>query len=299
MVLLLLAGFTSAGLLGALLIGIRSYLEERADYVRTPPTDLSSHPERTGIPGLHEVSFVSPDGVRIGGWYVPAVNRAAVVLVHGTGADRTGVLAEIRLLAAAGFGALALDMPGQGVSGGQTRWGLPESHAISAAVDWLAARREVDPSRIGGFGLSMGAYVMARTAATDQRLSAVVLASCPSDVVEQNWRASNRFGLLSQIPTYWALRAAGQALDMKPRDIAGAIAPRPLLIIGGELDTLVPAGMSRQIYAAAHEPKELWIVPGAHHTDFPVQVPHEYPRRLIGFYSRALLRPGIPRASSF
>ena len=287
-VLLVLAGSAGVGFLCVVLIAVKSYLDERADYVRTPPADISRHPGRTEITGLREVSFTAPDGSRIGGWYVDSANRAAVVLVHGTGSDRSGVLAETRLLAKAGFGALALDLPGQGVSGGRTYWGVPESQAISAAIDWLSARPEVDRNRIGGFGQSMGAYVMARAAVADKRLGAVVLESCPSDVVEQNWLGTARWGPLSQLPTYWALRASGQPLDMKPKDIAGAISPRPLLVIGGELDDLVPVFMSRQIYAAAREPKQLWIVKGAHHTDFAQLTLEEYSRRLVEFYSRLL-----------
>jgi dipeptidyl aminopeptidase/acylaminoacyl peptidase len=98
------------------------------------------------------------------GWYAPSRNRAAVVLVHGTGADRSSLLADTRILTDAGFGTLALDIPGQGQSEGRTRWGVPERQAISAAVDWLSARDEVDPQRIGGFGLSMGAYVLTQAA---------------------------------------------------------------------------------------------------------------------------------------
>jgi uncharacterized protein len=288
-VAVLLAAAAGVGLLGAGLIMIKSYLGERADYVRTAPTELAKHPGDTGIPGLREVSFTAADGSRIGGWYAPSANRAAVVLVHGTGADRTGTLDETRLLAAAGFGALAIDIPGQGVSGGRTLWGMPESQAISAAVAWLAARSEIDPGRIGGFGQSMGAYVMARAAVLDERLNAVILESCPNDVVEQNWLAATRYGWLSQVPTYLALRAAGQPLDMKPKDIVGFISPRPLLVIGGELDTLVPSFMAHQIYAAAREPKQLWIVPGAHHTDFLATARHEYGRKLAEFYSASLL----------
>lgn len=282
------ATLAGAAFLLGLLVAVKSYLGGRADYVRNLPADISRHPERTEIPGLHEITFKTADGSPIGAWYAESANRAAVVLVHGTGTDRSGVLAETRLLARAGFGALALDLPGQGVSGGRTYWGVPESQAIIAAVDWLAARSEVDPRRIGGFGQSMGAYVLVRSAVADKRLGAVVLESCPNDVVEQNWLATSRWGLLSQLPNYWALRVAGQPLDLKPKDVAGAISPRPVLVIGGELDDLVPAFMARQIYAAAREPKELWIAKGAHHVDFPQRVPEEYSRRLIEFYSRLL-----------
>jgi dipeptidyl aminopeptidase/acylaminoacyl peptidase len=276
-------------LLFALRIAALSFRAERADYVRTPPTDLSRHPERTGIAGLSEVRFEDADGTLIAGWYVPSRNGAAVVLVHGTGADRSGTLVETGILADAGFGALAIDLPGQGASAGRTRWGVPERAAIRGAVDWLTRRPEVDAKRIGGLGLSMGAYVMTQAAVLDDRLRAVVLAASPSDVVEQNWLASDDWGLLSQVPNYLALRLYGQSLDMVPRDVIGRIAPRPTFIIGGELDTLVPKFMAEQLYAAAGGPKELWIVPGAHHVDYARVAAQAYRAKLVDFFTRTLL----------
>jgi dipeptidyl aminopeptidase/acylaminoacyl peptidase len=288
-VLYLIALILAIGLLLALRIAYTNYRGERSDYTRWPPKEISRHPESTGIAGLREVSFAAPGEPRVAGWYAPSQNRAAVVLVHGTGADRSSLLAETRILASAGFGVLALDIPGQGASDGKTMWGVPERHAISAAVSWLSAREEVDPERIGGFGLSMGAYVLGQAAVLDKRLRAVTLAASPNDVVEQNWVTSDDWGLLSQLPTYWALRMSGQPLDMLPKDVIGGIAPRALFIVEGDLDQAVPEYMARQLFAAAGEPKELWIVPGAHHGDYVQTAPVEYPRRLVDFFRRRLL----------
>ncbi|MEA3134260.1 MAG: uncharacterized protein QOG17_2106 [Gammaproteobacteria bacterium] len=277
------------GLLFGLRIAAKSFRDERADYVRTPPKTISLHPERTGIAGLGEISFPAAGKPRLAGWYAPSRNHAAIVLVHGTGADRSSLLSETRFLAEAGFGVLALDLPGQGASEGKSRWGGPERQAISAAVDWLSAREEVDPQRIGGFGLSMGAYVLTQAAVLDRRLRAVVLASSPTDVVEQNWLATDEWGLLTQVPCYLALRLYGQSLDMLPKDVIGAIAPRAVLILGGDLDTLVPQFMARQLYAAAGSPKELWIVPGARHGDYERVAPQEYRSRVTEFFQHTLL----------
>ena len=281
--------FCILAVIGAVYVAITNYLGEREDFVRTPSTELSKHPEATGISGLTEISLTNSDGEKLAGWYVGSKNRAAVVLVHGTGADRSSLLSETRFLAAAGFGVFALDLPGQGASGGRSSAGIPERQAVSAVVDWLSKREDVDPARIGGYGLSMGAYLMAQVAAIDYRLRAVILVSSPSDVVEQNWLASARFGWLSQVPVYLALVASGMPLDMRPIDVVDRISPRALFIIGGSLDTLVPTFMAKQIYAAAREPKEEWIVTGAHHTDFGEIEPKEYPRRVIDFYRRKLL----------
>jgi dipeptidyl aminopeptidase/acylaminoacyl peptidase len=274
----------------ALCVGMaaRSFWNERADYVRTPPAAISRHPERAGIEGLHEISFSSAAGPRLAGWYAPSRNRAAVILVHGTGADRSSLLFETGFLSQAGFGVLAVDLPGQGASEGRTRWGVPERLAIIAAVDWLRARSDVDPERIGGFGLSMGAYVLTQAAVLDPRLRAVALVSSPSEVVEHNWLATAKWGLLTQVPCYVALRAYGQSLDMPPKNVIGAISPRAVLIIGGVLDPLVPAFMAQQLFSAAGLPKELWLVPRAHHDDFAQAAGPEYRNRIAGFFDRTL-----------
>jgi dipeptidyl aminopeptidase/acylaminoacyl peptidase len=269
-------------------LAVRAFWAERADYVRTAPQPMSKHPERTGIAGLAEISFADPSGHRLAGWYAPARNRAAVVLAHGTGADRSALLFETEFLAAAGFGVLAFDLPGQGASEGVTRWGVPERQAIGAAVDWLSARADVDPRRIGGFGASMGAYVMTQAAVLDRRLRAVTLVAAPNDVVEQNWLATAKWGLLTQVPNYLALRAYGQSLDMKPKDVIGRIAPRPVFILGGEHDGLVPSFMAVQLFAAAGEPKELWIVPGARHADYEAVAADQYSMRVTDFFMRTL-----------
>jgi dipeptidyl aminopeptidase/acylaminoacyl peptidase len=287
----LLVILVSMGVLGACYIAVQSYRDERRDYLRTPPTAISRHPERTGILGLTEISFAASGGPTLAAWYAPPTkSRAAVVLVHGVDADRSSLLFETKRLAAAGLGVLAVDMPGQGASGGTTEWGLPERAAISAAVEWLSHRDEVDPKRIGAFGLSMGAYVLAQTAVLDPRIAAVTLAASPNDVVEFNWVATARWGWLSQYPTYWALKAAGTPFDMLPKNIVGQIAPRPLLIVQGDRDTLVPEWMARQLYAAARQPKELYIVHGAHHADYAAIAPVQYGDKLAGFFVNALTR---------
>src|SRR5579864_3903519 len=103
----------ATGAVCAVRIARSYYRNELADFLRAPAPEISRHPERTGILGLHQVCFPARTGSSLAGWYAPSRNRAAVVLVHGTGADRSSLLAETRILAAAGFGALALDLPGQ------------------------------------------------------------------------------------------------------------------------------------------------------------------------------------------
>ena len=283
LLLLFVAAFAAAAN-----VAIRSFYSEMGDYRRYPSQEISKQPQQAGIAGLREISFGAPGEPRVAGWYAPGNNRAAIVLVHGTGADRSSLLAETRILAQAGFGVLALDLPGQGASEGRSHWGVPERHAIIAAADWLKAQAEVDPQRIGGYGFSMGAYVMTQAAVLSDVFRAVTIAACPPDVVQENWVNSGQWSLLSQVPNYLALRLSGQPRDMLPKDIVGRIAPRELFIIDGALDPIIPPSMAQQLFAAAGAGKQLWLVAGAQHGDYAKAAPQEFSARLIDFYRHGL-----------
>jgi len=270
-------------------IALQSYRDARSDFERTPSPVVVREPERAGIAGLEDVTFAGTDGRSLAAWYAPSRNGAAIVLVHGTNAERSSLLPEARILAQAGFGILALDLPGQGGSGGETRWGEGERLAVSAAVSWLAARAEVERGHIGGYGLSFGGYVLMEAAARDARLRAVVLASTPYDLDAETRLANRQWGVLSELPALWVLHHyRGQVADLAPAAALGAIAPRAVLVLGGERDGMVPQAACRRLFDAAHEPKELWIVPGAGHAGFAQAAPRFYAQRLTGFFQRAL-----------
>jgi fermentation-respiration switch protein FrsA (DUF1100 family) len=57
----------------------------------------------------------------------------------------------------------------------------------------------------------------------------------------------------------------------------------PLLIIHGADDEIIPVDMSRRLFAAARDPKELYIIPGAHHNDTYVMGGMAYFERLKKF----------------
>ena len=56
-------------------------------------------------------------------------------------------------------------------------------------------------------------------------------------------------------------------VPMPPADAAARIAPTPLLIVHGDKDEYFPVDHAEQLYDAAHQPKELWIVPGFGHAE--------------------------------
>jgi alpha-beta hydrolase superfamily lysophospholipase len=268
----------------------RNYRAALIDFEPWPASPVLRHPEETGVPDLAQVAFQSSDGLRLSGWYVPSRNRAAVVVTHGTNADRSSMLPELRLLAAAGFGVLAFDWPGDGASQGGIHWGRPERDALIAALTWLAARPDVDADKIGGLGFSMGGYVMTQVAAFDPRLRAVVIEAAPPDFDEYLRHLHGRWGWLGEWPAFRAVDNSGMdRAEMAPRKVIRAIAPRPLLLIGGAVDPVVSPAMIGELYAAAGEPKSLWLVPQARHGGYFQAAAPDYRARLLTFFTAGLL----------
>lgn len=63
---------------------------------------------------------------------------------------------------------------------------------------------------------------------------------------------------------------------------------RPLFIIHGDADELVPTEMAYRIYDAANSEKELWIVPGVGHTKAYTVATAEYQTRLKNFIEKVV-----------
>src|SRR4029078_4666836 len=131
-----------------------------------------THVQRAVVPQdelgvAHEdVNLTTSDGLTLHGWYIPFLNRAAIVDFPG----RLGTQAHARMLARHGYGVLLFDRRGEGRSeGGGNMLGWGGAKDIIAAVDWLKHRPDVDPDRIGGIGLSVGGGGAVEAAPNDTR----------------------------------------------------------------------------------------------------------------------------------
>ena len=156
-IILYSAAALAVGLGLVLRIALLNYLGERSDFTRWPRSEVSKHPDQVGIPGLREVIFSAPGQPRLAGWYVPSRNRAAVVLVHGTGADRAGDFhhqRRTRQKRATVYGAAARRCGSRRLYGAVDgrrgpSWGLLESHLpIYKRIKNMTLEEYLD-SRIG------------------------------------------------------------------------------------------------------------------------------------------------------
>ncbi len=241
-----------------------------------------------GIPH-EEVTVTMADGRGLSAWYVPSRNGAALLLDHGSGGSRERVVTHARMLARHGYGVLALDLPGNGESEGHSN-GLGDNAqpALDSALDWLSRRDDVEPDRIGGYGISLGAEILIEGAASDPRLKAVVAdgATRPKDAMDAleppvHDRAIG--GLLLH-----AVRGvSGMRMSTSLNPVIERIAPRPVLLVAaGGSEQEIPANRTYREHGGPTT--QLYELPEASHTGGLRARPAEYERRTIAFLDGAL-----------
>ncbi len=256
------------------------------------------HPPRLAVPkdppvaGLTHVEFAEPNGIVLRGWWVPSKNQAAIILLHGFGNNRAQMLPELEILAKHGYGVLAFDLPGHGTSTGDlVTWGDREQMSLVTAITFVSHLPGVDRERIGALGFSMGGSTVVEVAAVDPRLKAIVATGTYTTLTDELDHEASKWGLLSQIPMKKAMQVNGVAVDqVHPIDVICKISPRPVLLIDGTDDVSTPVEMESRLFAAACEPKDLWLVKGAHHGDYARIDGPEYERRLVFLFDSALVK---------
>ena len=275
----------TAGAAAGTYVGSRAYRFES----RMFSPSRGAMPKPAELAAAADVSIPTPDGLMVRGWFVPSHNGRAVVLVHGSSGTRADVTREAGALVRAGYGVLALDMPGHGESDGKVTWGLADQAAVSAGVDFLAAQPSVDPDAIGAYGFSFGSAVVALAAARDSRIRAVALAGAFSSGEEQVENEVGQWGPLSRIPGLFAAERGGLAIDhLRTTDAIKGLGNRPVLFVAGDKDVAVPLWMTESLYARVTGPKELLVVPGAQHGGYAPSGGAQYLGQLTDFFDRTL-----------
>ena len=243
---------------------------------------------------FEEVSFASADGLRLRGWWLPQERpRGVIVGCHGHAGRKDELLGIGSRCWRAGYSVLLFDFRGRGDS---DPW--PQT-LVSREVDDLRAalafaRGRAPGQRLALIGYSMGAAVALLAAPTEADVAAVVADSSFTsgrDIVAHALRQQVRLpvGALVRATDAVVWRRHGYRFSQaRPLDAIGRLAPRPVLIIHGAADTVTPVEHARRLYAAAGEPRELWIVAGVDHCGAYFADRPEYCRRVVGFFDQYL-----------
>jgi uncharacterized protein len=219
-----------------------------------------------------------------GSWLDLGPATPVVLLLHGMRGDRASTLPRARVLVDAGFSVLLIDQQAHGETPGERiTLGWRESADVRAALDWLRERAPRRP--VGVIGVSLGG-ASALLGDSPLRCDALVL-----EAVHPRLRRAveNRVGrvmaplLMMQIEP--RLRVGVEKLDPIRRIAALEL---PVLVVGGSRDANTTEEETRELFAAARAPKQLWIVDGAAHEDFSRADPAGYRAHVVEFLRRPL-----------
>jgi len=128
--------------------------------------------------GLQDVSISALDGAQLRGWFASPAhsNGDAVILLHGVGDNRRGMVGFAELFFSKGYAVLLPDSRAQGESGGKfPTYGVRETDDVHRWFEWLVTQQR--PRCIFGMGESMGAAILLQSVEEETRFCAVVAES--------------------------------------------------------------------------------------------------------------------------
>ena len=102
-----------------------------------------------------------------------------VIIIPGMDSRKEELSALETGFLARGMATVNYDGPGQGETWERVKMTHDSEKAVSAIIDFLATRPEIDSARIGVYGWAMGGYFAPRAAAADARVRACVSAWRP------------------------------------------------------------------------------------------------------------------------
>jgi pimeloyl-ACP methyl ester carboxylesterase len=224
-----------------------------------------------------DIQLETSDGIRLTALHWDAGLRdLGCVVAHGfTGSSRSpDVQAISRALAGEGAGVLSIDFRGHGRSGGRSTVGAEEIHDVAAAVAWM---RGHGYQRVAVLGWSMGGSAVLRYAGLGGDADAVVSVSSPARWFERgtrpmrivHWLCETRTGrVVLRVSRRTRLDRFGWTgvVPEAPHEVAGLIAPTPLLIVHGDADRYFPLPHVHLLRDSAPS-AEVWIEPGMGHAE--------------------------------
>ncbi|MBW3534029.1 MAG: alpha/beta hydrolase [Gemmatimonadetes bacterium] len=189
------------------------------------------------------------DGARVAALHLPAPGDGYTILVsHGNAEDLGHLEPYLRRLHAAGFGVLAYDYRGYGLSSGGTTTTHGVYEDVAAVYGHAIDRLGIPPSRLILLGRSVGSGPATWLAA---RRPVAGL------VIESGFTSAFR------VVTRWPLLP----FDRFPNLAEIGDVEAPVLVVHGTDDRVIPFSHGRRLHAAAREPKRFLPVEGAGHND--------------------------------
>jgi len=284
--------FVSAVLLAIGPIMLLQPHRRRIDYYRRytsflDPADLKLPCERLTLKTVDELSLSC--------WFIPSPQaQGTVIYLHGVSECKIVGLPMARMLHEHGFHVFLYDSRRHGDSGGNfCTYGFYEKRDASRVIDYLCSRSDIRTGKIALFGSSMGAAVAIQVAAADKRVVAVVAESgfATLRTVFDDYQKR-----MIKLPWHYlrniVIKRSEHLAGFKANDVSPLEAVRkvhvPVFILHGTADNLIKSSYSEMVFRNANEPKELWLIGGARHSDMAEVGGREYFERIRKFFEQNL-----------
>jgi fermentation-respiration switch protein FrsA (DUF1100 family) len=195
------------------------------------------------------------------------------------------MLSRARLLYAAGYSIVMIDLQSHGESPGKhIAIGYLEQHDARAAVEFARQMHPDEP--IGVVGMSLGGA--SALLASPLGIDAMILESVYPNITDAvHNRVEARLGPFSAIPAELLLVQLKPRLGISPSQL------RPIdhlsnvgcsvLIMSGTEDRHTTVAETKEMFSVARQPKELWLVDSAAHIDLYRASPAGYKTRVLRF----------------
>ncbi len=195
-----------------------------------------------------------------------AVRPPLVLLLPGLDSVKEEFYSWENVFLKRGLATFSLDGPGQGECGYQSRIRADYEAPVSAALDALAKRTDIDSNRIGLAGVSLGGYYAPRAAAFEARVKAAVGIAGPWNFAEcwPHLPSLTRSAFQHHSGAKDEAEAIAKAGQLNLDGVAQKI-KQPLLIIQGKLDRLIPWEQAHKIVNAVGPNAELAMFEGGNH----------------------------------
>lgn len=246
---------------------------------------------------LEDASVTASDGARLQAWYArPAKsNGNAVILIHGIGDNRQGMMGFAELFLSDGYSVLVPDSRAQGTSGGGfPTYGVEEATDVRDWFNWLQTRQH--PNCVFGMGESMGAAIVLQSVKTTTFCAVVAESPFASFRqisyirVGQIFRSSEWLGQYALRPSVelaflYARLTHGVNLTAASPELAVTGSKVPILLIHGLADDNIPPHQSEMIRGYNPTDISLWEVPNAGHCGAVSVGAEEFDSRVLGWFA--------------
>jgi hypothetical protein len=214
--------------------------------------------------------------------------------LHGVGDNKISGLGLAKVFHARHFNVLMYDSRAHGRSDGRyCTYGYYEKFDVAKAIDVLAEKKIISLGAIGLFGTSMGAAIAVQAASVEPRIRAIVAEGCFTNLRTITVDYQKR---LLRMPWHFLRNVAMKRSEHIAHFSHHEVSPLralakvhvPILFIHGKNDVFIKYQYSEQLFAEAQEPKELYLIDGAHHSNIHAIAQQEYEARVVSFFEKWL-----------